>query len=55
MLDTRHFDRDFVDRLLGSFDDLDEMTDGLLVHSENWQALNLLGETVSGAGEVRLH
>jgi adenine-specific DNA-methyltransferase len=42
VLDTRHFGRDFVDRLLGSFDDLDEMTDGLLVHSENWQALNLL-------------
>lgn len=40
--DTKHFDRDFVDRLLGSFEDLDEMTDGLLVHSENWQALSLL-------------
>ncbi len=42
--DTRHFGSDFVDRLLASFDDLDGMTDGLLVHSENWQALNLLGE-----------
>ena len=44
VLDTRHFDRDFVDRLLSSFENLDEMTDGLLVHSENWQALNLLLE-----------
>lgn len=44
VLDTKHFDRDFVDRLIGSFDNLDEMTDGLLVHSENWQALNLLKE-----------
>jgi len=44
VLDTRLFDRDFVDRLLASFDDLDDMTDGLLVHSENWQALNLLLE-----------
>ncbi len=44
VLDTRHFDADFVDRLLGSFGDLDEMTDGLLVHSENFQALNLLLE-----------
>ncbi len=44
VLDTRHFDHDFVDRLLDSFDDLDGMTDGLLVHGENWQALNLLGE-----------
>jgi|GEM_PF-2997697 len=38
VLDTRHFDTGFVYRLLASFDDLDEMTDGLLVHSENWQA-----------------
>jgi len=44
VLDTRYFDQPFVDRLLGSFDDLDEMTDGLLVHSENWQALDLLLE-----------
>jgi adenine-specific DNA-methyltransferase len=44
VLDTRHFSLDFTDRLLASFDDLDEMTDGLLVHSENWQALNLLQE-----------
>lgn len=39
VLDTRHFPQDFVDRLLASFDTLDEMTDGLLVRSENWQAL----------------
>jgi len=44
VLDTRHFDQPFVDRLLGSFTDLDEMTDGLLIHSENWQALNLMLE-----------
>ena len=44
MLDTRHFDRDFVDRLLASFTDLDETTDGLLIHGENLQALNLLQE-----------
>ncbi len=44
VLDTRHFDADFTDRLLASFDDLDGMTDGLLIHGENWQALNLLQE-----------
>ena len=44
VLDTRHFPQDFTDRLLASFDDLDESTDGLLVHSENWQALSLLQE-----------
>ncbi len=43
-LDTRHFPPEFVDRLLASYDNLDEMTDGLLIHSENWQALNLLQE-----------
>ena len=45
MLDTRHFCVGFTDRLLGSFDDLDGMTDGLLIHSENWQALHLLRES----------
>lgn len=44
VLDTRHFDQDFIDRLLASFEDLDEMTDGLLIHGENLQALNLLLE-----------
>jgi len=43
-VDTRHFSQDFADRLLASFENLDEVTDGLLVHSENWQALNLLLE-----------
>ena len=47
-LDTKYFDQDFVDRLLGDFDDLDEMTDGMLMHSENWQALNLLQERYRG-------
>ena len=44
VLDTRSFSADFTDRLLASFDDLDESIDGLLVHSENWQALNLLAK-----------
>lgn len=44
VLDTKHLEQEFVDRLLGTFNDLDDMTDGLLVHSENFQALNLLLE-----------
>ena len=44
VLDTRHFDGGFVDRLLASIDDLDGKTDGLLIHSENFQALSLLLE-----------
>ncbi len=42
MVDTAFFDDDFKARLLASFDDLDAACDGLLVHSENYQALRLL-------------
>ena len=45
VVDTRHFDGDFSDRLLAGLSDagpLDEQMDGLLVHGENFQALNLL-------------
>ncbi len=42
VLDTCHFDLNFKDRLLSCFDDLDNETDGLLIHGENFQALNLL-------------
>ena len=45
VLDTRHFDQDFTDRLLAALSEsgpLDEQLDGLLVHGENFQALNLL-------------
>ena len=45
VLDTRHFSRDFVDKLLAALSaagPLDEQTDGTLIHSENFQALNLL-------------
>src|SRR6266496_336850 len=42
VLDTRLYSADFVIRLLATFDDLEEETDGLLIHSENFQALSLL-------------
>ena len=48
VLDTKHFDVAFTDRLLASVEDLDGITDGLLVHSENWQALGLLQRPLSG-------
>ena len=48
MLDTRHFSEDFKWRLLEHFDDLDEALDGLLIKSENFQALNLLMERYRG-------
>ena len=42
VLDTCHFDSNFKDRLLAHFADLDNEIDGLLIHGENFQALNLL-------------
>ena len=42
VLDTSHFSPDFKDRLLSHLDNLDAETDGLLIHGENFQALNLL-------------
>ena len=47
-VDTAHFDSAFTDRLLASFNDLDGMTDGLMIHGENWQALSLLRERYLG-------
>lgn len=44
VLDTRFFDAGFKARLLASIEDFDAQCDGLLVHSENFQALNLLQE-----------
>lgn len=44
VLDTRHFAADFKDRLIASIDNLDEQTGGLLIHSENFQALQLMQE-----------
>ena len=44
VLDTRHFDMDFKDCLLAHFENLDDETDGLLIHGENFQSLNLLVE-----------
>ena len=44
VLDTAFYDQEFTEKLLASFDNLNEATDGLLVHSENFQALNMLLE-----------
>uniref|UniRef100_D5X2P0 site-specific DNA-methyltransferase (adenine-specific) n=1 Tax=Thiomonas intermedia (strain K12) TaxID=75379 RepID=D5X2P0_THIK1 len=50
VVDTSLFTTDagqaLIDDILSdpAFDHLDEQTDGMLIHSENWQALNLLQE-----------
>lgn len=42
VLDTKFFGEDFKYDVLSSIDDLEEKTNGLLINSENFQALNLL-------------
>lgn len=44
MIDTKFFDERLTDRLLETFEDLDAATGGLMIKSENFQALNLLQE-----------
>ncbi|HNX00784.1 MAG TPA: site-specific DNA-methyltransferase [Candidatus Cloacimonadota bacterium] len=42
VLDTKFFDDAFKAKLIDSIRDFDEHCDGLLIHSENYQALNLI-------------
>lgn len=44
VLDTKFFNDNFKDRLLSTFDELDELVSGVLINSENQQALNLIQE-----------
>lgn len=44
VLDTAFFGEEFKERLIQSIDNIDEKIDGLLIKSENFQALNLLME-----------
>ena len=41
VVDTAFFSKNFKDRLLANFDDIDHQTNAVLVHGENFQALNL--------------
>ena len=51
VLDTRHFNSEFKDHLLAVLSDagpLDGQTDGVLIHGENFQALDLLQARYGG-------
>ena len=48
VLDTAFFSAEFKERLVDSINDLDENLDGLLIHSENFQALQLLKGKYTG-------
>ena len=43
MVDTKFFSDDFKYRLQAAFDDFDKQCDGLLIHSENFQAESFIG------------
>ncbi len=47
VLDTKYFSEDFRTSLLKSINKLDEQINGMIIHSENFQALNLLTERFS--------
>ena len=49
IVDTSIFEDAFTERLLASIDDLDQSTDGCLIHSENYQALQLLHDRYAGS------
>ena len=44
VLDTAFYSTEFKEKLIDSIDGLDEHLDGLMIHSENFQALRLLTE-----------
>jgi adenine-specific DNA-methyltransferase len=44
VVDTKHLLPSFTDSLLETLTAVDDIVDGVLVHSENWQALNFMRE-----------
>ena len=52
VVDTRHFDLSFTARILEAVGDLEEQTDGVLFHSENYQALATLSSRYRQATAV---
>lgn len=49
VLDTRHFSHSFRDKLIASIDDLDEKTNGILVHADNSQGVRFLVNKYRGS------
>ena len=47
-MDTQYFDDTFVDDILSLFPDLENQINGVLLNSENFQALNLIQEKYGG-------
>lgn len=49
IVDTRHFDTIFRDRLIASIDNLDMQTNGVMINADNFHALQFLQEKYKGA------
>ena len=49
VLDTRFFSQEFKDKLLASFDNVEGNFDGLLIHAENFQVINLVNNKYTKA------
>jgi adenine-specific DNA-methyltransferase len=47
VLDTKFFDEEFKDKLLGEIDELDDEINGLLINSDNFQAINSIEQKFS--------
>ena len=48
VIDTKHFNNDFKERLVASIDNLDEKTNGLMINGDNYHAIRLLNEKYNG-------
>lgn len=48
LIDTKHFNEDFKERLVASVDRLDEQTNGLLINGDNFHALTALANRYKG-------
>ena len=48
VLDTKFFDQNFKEKLIGSVENIDEKLNGLIIKSENFQAITLLMEKYQG-------
>lgn len=46
VLDTKFFSAEFKHKLVGSMEKVDEECNGLLIKSDNYQALNLLAKNI---------
>lgn len=42
LIDTKFFNEEFKENIISEIDDIDKNTDGLLIHSDNFHAINIL-------------